>query len=78
MTQKVIDPVLFRQEMNALQKQAESCRMEIAQLEQETHGETEIIAELKQLLRFTEQHSAMLTEFSGDMVFCICRTNNFV
>ncbi len=34
-----------------LQKQAESCRMEIAQLEQETHGETEIIAELKQLLR---------------------------
>ena len=61
--QKVIDPVLFRQEMNALQKQAESCRMEIAQLEQETHGETEIIAELKQLLRFTEQHSAMLTEF---------------
>mgnify|MGYP002923209253 FL=1 len=61
--QKVVDPVLFRQEMNALQKQAESCRMEIAQLEQETHGETEIIAELKQLLRFTEQHSAMLTEF---------------
>ena len=61
--QKVIDPVLFRQEMNALQKQAESCRMEIAQLEQETHGETEIIAELKQLLRFTEQDSAMLTEF---------------
>ena len=61
--QKVIDPVLFRQEMNALQKQAESCRMEIAQLEQETHGETEIIAELKLLLQFTEQHSAMLTEF---------------
>lgn len=61
--QKVVDPVLFRQEINALQKQAESCRMEIAQLEQETHGETEIIAELKQLLRFTEQHSAMLTEF---------------
>ena len=61
--QKVVDPVLFRQEMNALQKQAESCRMEIAQLEQEIHGETEIIAELKQLLRFTEQHSAMLTEF---------------
>lgn len=61
--QKVVDPVLFRQEMNALQKQAESCRMEIAQLEQETHGETEIIAELKQLLRFTEQHFAMLTEF---------------
>ena len=61
--QKVVDPVLFRQEMNALQKQAESCRMEIAQLEQETHGETEIIAELKLLLQFTEQHSAMLTEF---------------
>lgn len=61
--QKVIDPVLFRQEMHVLQKQTESCRMEIAQLEQEAYGETVIITELKQLLRFTEQQSAMLTEF---------------
>lgn len=43
--QKVVDPVLFRQEMNALQKQAESCRMgKLLRLDKEIHGETEIIA----------------------------------
>ncbi len=76
--QKVVDPVLFRQEMNALQKQAESCRMEIAQLEQETHGETEIIAELKLLLAIYRAAFCNVDRISGDMVFCICRTNNSV
>lgn len=62
-SQEIIDTVMYNQEMNLLKKQAEDYRNEISRLSQYTTGEAAGIAELENLLRFTES-KASVQEFS--------------